>query len=156
MRRTLAGITVASAVVASVVACGPGTSNVPAQDVLNLINQKRAAGGCPAVAGDDKLRAAAERHAVDMRDKGVTGHTGSDGSTMGQRITDAGFSPLSLYGENMYIGGPGTSTAAATVDWWMGSPGHKANILNCQFTHIGVGVLYPSGKWYAVTDFGKH
>lgn len=155
MRRTLVGIAVAPAILA-LVACGSGTSNVPAQEVLDLVNQKRSAAGCPPVAGDDKLRAAAERHAVDMRDKGVTGHTGSDSSTAEQRIKEAGFAPLSLYAENMYIGGPGSSSAAATVDWWMNSPGHKANILNCQLTHIGVGVLYPSGKWYAVTDFGRH
>jgi uncharacterized protein YkwD len=39
----------------------------------------------------------------------------------------------------------------------MNSPGHKAILLDCQYTHAGVGVLYPGGaKWYAVTDFGRH
>jgi uncharacterized protein YkwD len=121
-----------------------------------LINEKRLAAGCPAVTGDDHLRAAADRHVIDMRDNGVTGHTGSDGSTPEQRIKDAGFTPLSKFGEVMYIWVP-ASSPAATVDWWMNSPGHKAILLDCQYTHAGVGLLYPGGvKWYAVTDFGTH
>ena len=155
MRRTLAAMAVGFALLTAFGACGSGASNVPAQEMLDLINQKRLAASCPAVKGDSQLRVAAERHAVDMRDKGVTGHIGSDGSTPVQRIKDAGFSPLSLSGENVYFATP-TSSVAATVDWWMNSPGHKANILNCQFTHLGVGLLYPTGKWFAVTVFATH
>jgi uncharacterized protein YkwD len=156
MRRTLAAMAVAAAVLVSVVSCRSGTSSVPGQDILDLINEKRLSAGCPVVKGDNQLRAAADRHAIDMRDNGVTGHTGSDSSTEKQRITDAGFTPLSKFGEVMYLS-PSASSAAATVDWWMNSPGHKAILLDCQYTHAGVAVLYPGGaKWYAVTDFGTH
>jgi uncharacterized protein YkwD len=159
MLRTLAGLAVvatAAAVLLSVVACSSGTSSVPAQDILDLINEKRQAAQCPPVQGDSQLRAAADRHVIDMRDNGVTGHTGTDGSTPEQRMKEAGFTPLSKSGEVMYIEVP-ASTAAKTVDWWMNSPTHRAILLDCGFTHAGVGLLYPGGvKWYAVTDFGKH
>lgn len=161
MHRTLAAIAVAGGL-ASLISCAPGTSSVPGQEILRLINEKRAAAGCPAVAGHDQLRAAGDRHAVDMRDKsahlqaGTDGHTGSDGSRPLQRINDAGFAPLSRHGEVLYWStSPASETA--TVDWWMNSPPHKAILLDCQFTHAGVGLLYPGGtKWYAVVDFGKH
>ena len=76
MLRTLAGLAVvatAAAVLLSVVACSSGTSNVPGQDILDLIDQKRQAAQCPPVKGDSQLGAAADRHVIDMRDNGVTG-----------------------------------------------------------------------------------
>ncbi len=163
MRRTFAEIAVAAVVLASVVSCGPGTGgSVPGKDILDLINKERATAGSPAVTGDDQLGAAAVRFAVDMRDNnahkqvGKDGHTGSDGSTPKQRIEAAGFTPLSSYGEVQYSSNS-PSSAKETVDWWMNSEPHKAIILDPQFTHAGVGLLYPGGtKWYAVVDFGKH
>lgn len=162
MRSTFPTIALAVSVLASVVSCGPGASNVPGSNLLDRINEKRVAEGCPKVAGDSRLRAAADRYAVDMRDNnaheqpGTDGHTGSDGSSPGQRIADAGFTPLTRHGEVIYWSAQ-PSSEAATLDWWMNSPRHKAIILDCQFTHAGVGLLYPGGtKWYAVVDFAKH
>ena len=72
----------------------------------------------------DHLRSAADRHAIDMRDNnahlqpGTDGHTGSDGSRPDKRIKDAGFAPLSKYGEIIYWSNS-ASTPEATVDWWM-------------------------------------
>jgi uncharacterized protein YkwD len=138
---------------------GTGTSNVPAKDVLDLINEKRAAAGCPPVEGDDELRVAAERLAADIRDHGENlndVHIASDGSTPLQRIQDAGFAPVGKYGETAYHWYP-TATPEQTVEWWMNSPGHKAILLDCEFTHAGVGLLYPGGQeWIAIVDFGKH
>jgi len=150
--------------------CGPGTSNVPATDIVKLINEKRTAAGCNEVTGNDQLRVAAEKQAVDIRDHpdwfGTPGtnppkhdiHTGTDSSTGGTRIAAAGYSPLSLWGEIIYWApGPPGNTAQASVDWWMNSPPHRAQIETCDYTNIGVGLLYPGGtQWIAVVDFGKH
>jgi uncharacterized protein YkwD len=141
-----------------------GTGSLPAQDLLDQINQKRAEGGCPAVAGNDQLRVAAEREAVDMRDNsahlqpGTDGHTGSDGSRPEQRIAAAGFAPASRTGEIIYSAtGPPGNTVAATIDAWMRSDLHRGIILTCGFTHAGVGLLYPGGvSWFAVVDFAAH
>jgi uncharacterized protein YkwD len=65
---------------------------------------------------------------------GTMSHTGSDGSDAGDRIARAGYS-ASTWGENVAAGYP---SASSVVDGWMGSSGHRQNILNPAFTHIGV------------------
>ncbi|HEY7723189.1 MAG TPA: CAP domain-containing protein [Pedococcus sp.] len=153
---------VAAAILTTANTCGPGTASVPAQDLLAQINAKRAAVGCQAVSGNDQLRAAAERHAVDMRDNPAVrtdpNHKGSDGSTPQQRIAEAGYAPASRTGEIMYFAlGPPGNSVQANVDWWMNSPPHRALIEDCSFTHAGVGLLYPGGtQWFSVIDFGAH
>lgn len=159
--RTTTAVLVAAVVLATAGSC-PGTSSVPGQDILDLINAKRSAAGCPAVSGDDQLGVAADRHTVDMRDNPAVRsdpkHLGSDGSTPEQRIADAGYTPTSRTGEIMYwASGPPGNTAQASIDWWMNSPPHRALIETCEFTHAGVGLVYPGGvEWYTTVDFGAH
>jgi uncharacterized protein YkwD len=62
-------------------------------------------------------------------------HTGSDGSNAGTRIARAGFA-AGAWGENVAAG---YGSAASVVTGWMGSTGHRENILNGAFTQIGVG-----------------
>jgi uncharacterized protein YkwD len=168
IRKYSGSVLIATTLSTLLTAC-PGTSSVPGQKLLDLINAKRAAVGCPAVTGSDQLRVAAEGHAVDIRDHpayfgppGTTPpndiHSGTDGSNPGQRIAAAGYSPLSLWGEIVYTAsGPPGNNEQATIDWWMNSPPHKGNIENCGFKNAGVGLLYPGGTaWIAVVDFGTH
>jgi uncharacterized protein YkwD len=169
-RRILTVLGVAAASSAVLTACATGTSNVPGTNLLNLINDKRVAHGCPKVSGNEQLRVAAERHAVDIRDHpahfGPPGtnppladiHKGTDGSTVGPRIAAAGYSPLSHGGEIIYwASGPPGNTEQATINWWMGSPGHRAHIEDCSFKEVGIGLLYPGGtQWIAVAVFGTH
>lgn len=61
-------------------------------------------------------------------------HTGSDGSNAGTRIARAGFD-ASTWGENVAAG---YTSAGSVVNGWMGSTGHRDNILDPSFTHIGV------------------
>ena len=131
-----------------------GTSSI-AQQVVILINSERAKiANCPALRLNDKLTAAAQAHSQDMADNNFFDHTGSNGSTLGQRITAAGYS-FSLAGEN--IAG-GQSTAQEAFDDWMSSPGHRANMLNCSFVDTGLGfVEKPGSEWlrYWTQDFAK-
>ena len=160
-RHVIAISAITASLLATASAC-PGTSSVPGQEILDLINAERAEVGCPAVTGNSQLRAAAERHAADMRDNPAVRsdphHLGSDGSTPSQRIEQAGYTPVSRTGEIMYwASGPPGNTAAASVDWWMNSPPHREIIQNCAFTHAGVGLFYPGGEgWYTTVDFGAH
>lgn len=64
-------------------------------------------------------------------------HTGSDGSTMVQRIDRVGF-PWRSAAENVAYGYP---SATAVMGAWMNSTGHRRNILSSN-THIGVGLAY--------------
>jgi uncharacterized protein YkwD len=124
------------------------------QACLTLINNHRAANGRPALTMQNQLGEAAELHSQDMAANQFLGHTGSDGSNPGQRITRTGYD-WTAWGENVYWNS-GNGSASAAVDWWKNSAGHNANMLGTTFTEIGVGRAQRSanGSWYWTTTFG--
>ena len=111
--------------------------------VLALVNDERAAVGCGAVTADDGLAAVARAHSEDMRDRGFFGHVNPDGLDPFERAEQAG---LTARAENIARGQQG---AAAVMDAWMNSAGHRANILNCDLTRLGVGIARgDGGPWW--------
>jgi uncharacterized protein YkwD len=125
------------------------------KQVVDLVNAERADAGCPALTVDDRLVAAAEAHAVDMVARQYFDHTSPDGSTPSSRSAAAGYpGPVA---ENIATG---YSTAAAVVEGWMDSPGHRANILDCDQRVTGVGhdpgslPGYAPGTWVQVFGAG--
>jgi uncharacterized protein YkwD len=115
----------------------------PTGRVLELVNAERAKGGCSPVTVDAKLTKAAQNHSQDMADHTNMSHTGSDGSSMTDRLGRVGYAYRSA-GENVAAG---YGTAESVMDGWMNSPGHKANILNCGFKEIGIGLAGPGNYW---------
>ncbi|WP_336706766.1 CAP domain-containing protein [Oerskovia sp. USHLN155] len=101
---------------------------------LTLVNAHRAAAGCPALRADEQLGRAATLHAQDMVAQGYFSHTSLDGRTFGDRVTAQGYARPG--GENIAAG---QKSAQAVVDAWMASEGHRANILDCDFTTMGLG-----------------
>ncbi|MFG2679617.1 CAP domain-containing protein [Streptomyces sp. NPDC048392] len=125
------------------------TGGVEAQ-VLALVNEERSAAGCSPVTANDRLTRAADDYSDVMAGSGVMSHTGPDGSTMASRVEAAGYR-WSTLGENI---ARGQADAASVMDSWMNSPGHRANILNCSFKELGVGVHFGDvGPWWT-QDFG--
>ncbi|WP_422752889.1 CAP domain-containing protein [Micromonospora sp. WMMD708] len=114
------------------------------QQVVDLVNAERAKAGCAAVTVDAKLTLAAQQHSQDQADHKTMTHTGSDGSNAGQRLDRAGYA-WRTYGENVAWN---QQTPAAVMQAWMNSSGHRANILNCAFTQIGVGVANGNGPYW--------
>ncbi|MCL7457113.1 CAP domain-containing protein [Micromonospora echinofusca] len=123
---------------------GSTAAGSQASQVVALVNAERAKAGCGAVSVDDKLTTAAQRHSQDQADHRNMSHTGSDGSNVGTRLDRVGYS-WRTYGENVAWN---QKTPAAVMDAWMNSPGHRANILNCAFTEIGVGVASSNGPYW--------
>ncbi|QKW37283.1 hypothetical protein HUT06_27440 [Actinomadura sp. NAK00032] len=121
----------------------PAAGGAAAQ-VISLVNKERAKNGCRALTSNGKLAAAAQRHSADMARRGFFDHTNPDGKSPGDRITAAGYR-WSTYGENIAKGQP---TPASVMKSWMNSPGHRANILNCGFREIGVGVVKSGGPYW--------
>jgi len=119
-------------------------------EAVRLTNAARKQAGCPPVKMDGHLRTAAREHSADMVQKKYFSHTGSDGRGFQQRITDAGYKdPRS---ENIATGFP---TAAAVMQAWLNSAGHKANIVDCDATSVGVGVARAAnGTVLWTADFG--
>jgi RNA polymerase sigma factor (sigma-70 family) len=123
----------------------PRTATTVEQQVVALVNARRAAAGCRPLRVSPALHGAAQRHSQDMASRRVLDHRGSGGDGPGERITAAGFR-WSTWAENI---ARGQSGPPAVVDGWMGSPGHRANILNCGLTMVGVGVVRGSGgPWW--------
>ncbi|MBQ0996527.1 sigma-70 family RNA polymerase sigma factor [Streptomyces sp. RK62] len=118
--------------------------------VVALVNKERATAGCGPLAEDSLLDKSAQEHSADMAARDFFDHTNPDGADPGQRITAAGYR-WSTYGENIAMG---QQTPEAVMESWMNSPGHRANILNCSFKDIGVGVHEgPGGPWWT-QNFG--
>ncbi|HWI42026.1 MAG TPA: CAP domain-containing protein [Nocardioides sp.] len=120
-------------------------------EVLSLVNQERTKAGCAPVAYEWHLHLAARGHSVEMAKSGVLAHESPDGRTPSDRITAAGYH-WTAWGENVAAHQP---TAAQVMHDWMNSPPHKANILNCVFTELGVGLAFDgAGHPYWTQDFG--
>ena len=125
--------------------CSPGYGPSLEDQVVGLINQERINNGLPALTVRSQLTAAARGHSQDMACNGFFSHTGSDGSTARDRIARQGYS-TTWVGENIY--GGTMSSPSVVVTWWMNSAPHRANILNTNYTSIGIGYVYVSTALY--------
>ena len=120
----------------------PGNPNVPdndtenadfVQQVVNLVNQERAKAGLSPVTADTSIQAAAQVRAKEI-EKSFS-HTRPDGSSFSTALTQQGVTYRGS-GENIAWG---QKTPEQVMNGWMNSEGHRANILNKNFTKIGVG-----------------
>jgi len=109
----------------------PPPAPVCSDDVLVCVNIARAEHGLGALSADGALNAAAQNCADRMAGSGELTH--SSGGPGG----------FSYWGENIAVGYP---SAAAVFEGWMGSEGHRANILNPNYTSMGIG--YAPGNWW--------
>jgi uncharacterized protein YkwD len=116
-------------------------------DVVRLTNAERQKAGCAPLTVVAELNQAAQSHSQDMATHNFVGHIGSDGSTVTDRLERAGYVGWWEVAENVAAGQP---TAEAAVAWWMNSPGHRANILNCRLKDIGVGYATNPNSTYRV------
>ncbi|MFE7773533.1 sigma-70 family RNA polymerase sigma factor [Streptomyces sp. NPDC057445] len=129
----------------------PATPSGTADQVIALVNTERSKAGCGPVSNNDKLATAAGNHSADMAARDFFDHTNPDGKDPGDRITATGYR-WSTYGENI---ARGQQTPASVMDSWMNSPGHRANILNCSFKEMGVGIHNGSGGPWWTQAFGS-
>ncbi|MGW7367719.1 CAP domain-containing protein [Streptomyces sp. NPDC054841] len=125
-----------------------GEAAVEAQ-VLDLVNEERAKVGCSPVRADASLGALAGSFSEDMAGRGFFDHTDPDGDTPWDRAAQAGVSGLGA--ENI---ARGQADARTVMNSWMNSDGHRANILNCEYKTLGVGVSFAEGGPWWTQDFG--
>jgi serralysin len=116
------------------------------QYMLELINAARVKAGIQPLAGNAKLNDAADTHVNWMISNNILSHTGAGGSSSYDRMVSAGFEfgSTRYWGEN--IAWESLRGAAGYADevkdlhnWLMNSPGHYANIMNANFTQVGIG-----------------
>ncbi|MGH2840302.1 MAG: CAP domain-containing protein [Solirubrobacteraceae bacterium] len=133
---------------------------------LCLINQERTTRGLAPVKSNAHLQKAARRYSRLMVTQSFFDHVSPSGSTLVSRVRKGtkylhGAKSWSL-GENLAWGSGEFATPAYTVQAWMDSPGHRKNVLNRSFRHIGIGVVtgapVPTNGLPAATyttDFGR-
>ena len=127
----------------------PSIGNATERKVVKLVNAQRAKAGCKSLRVDRRLRKAAYLHARDMGAPHYFDHNSRNGRTPWDRIKAQGYTTPSA--ENIAAGQP---SPASVMDAWMHSEGHRANILNCDYKAIGVGVWKGGGGPIWTQDFG--
>jgi uncharacterized protein YkwD len=158
MVRTLAVVTLAALAAAAPINAKPRISSMKGEAAVGLaavdtsvqialtrINELRRQAGAAPLVLNTQLTAAAQGHADDMAAKGYFSHASRDGRTPGQRIAATGYR-YTAYGENI-AWGYADWNAALTA--WMGSSGHRANILSTRYREVGLGLK----NRYYVADF---
>jgi uncharacterized protein YkwD len=125
-------------------------------EVLNWTNYYRSKNGVAPLARNAKLDSAALVKANDMFARQYFEHVAPSGEDGADLITWAGYDYL-MVGENLAEGN--FSDAKDLVDAWMGSPGHRANILKAPFKEIGIAVMEGNYQGHnvlmAVQEFGR-
>jgi uncharacterized protein YkwD len=145
----------------------PGASaGSPAAQVLALINQARSAAGLAPLTITAGLNTSASRHNATMAGGCGLSHQCQGEADLGARETAAGVT-WTACGENIGEGGPVADSSAAIAQMAVGltqsmlnekppDDGHRLNILNRSFTHIGIAVYHdPSGTVWLTQDFSN-
>ncbi|MCD8214904.1 MAG: CAP domain-containing protein [Clostridiales bacterium] len=125
------------------------SSSKAAQEILQLVNEERAAAGLSSLTLDSSLTNAAQLKAQDMADNNYFSHTSPTYGTPFQMLTSLGIS-YKAAGENIAMG---QKSAEAVMTAWMNSEGHKANILSSSYGKLGVGYVNQNGTTYWVQIF---
>jgi uncharacterized protein YkwD len=104
---------------------------------------------------DARLAAVARAHSEEMASKGFFGHAAIDGSMPGVRISRAGIQ-WRASGENIAKFPDISEAETAFMNEPKFQPNHRANILNPDFTHVGVGIARgPDGMLYITQEFAQ-
>ncbi|MFG1665610.1 CAP domain-containing protein [Streptomyces sp. Y7] len=124
----------------------PGDLPRTAAEVVDLTNRERARAGLRPLSADPALTTAAQSYSADMAARAFYSHTSPEGTQPWDRAAAAG-SRMRAIGENIACG---QRSPAEVVEGWMNSPGHRANILKRDFTHIGIGFAGggPAGTYW--------
>ncbi len=120
--------------------------------IVELVNEERSQQGLPPVAGNATLARIAGDYACQMIENDFFDHTNPiTGSTIGSRALQYAYY-FTKVGENL---AGGFTTPEETMSQWMDSPGHRANILDEDFTELGAAVRTGGYyRWYWVQEFG--
>lgn len=118
--------------------------------VLELVNAERAKNGLSALQMDESVRKVARVKSSDMSQNNYFSHTSPTYGTPFEMLKSYGISYKSA-GENI---AQGYTSPEAVVNGWMNSSGHRANILNASYTHIGIG-YEANGNYWTQMFIGK-
>ncbi|MBN1503373.1 CAP domain-containing protein [Candidatus Woesearchaeota archaeon] len=139
----------------------PAVSNIDESEIeseiFELINQKRAEFGNPAVEWHSKVYEISKVYSREMAEKGDFAHTTASGMSVADRFRTANLFYI-IANEILYLIPSSTENIAEqAVEGWMDSPGHRSVIVDRDkfFTHAAVGVTCLDKYCYIVMNFAK-
>jgi uncharacterized protein YkwD len=112
--------------------------------LLQEINAVRTTRGLEKLSASTALSRSAAAHSRAMATYGFFSHESRNGTSFSQRIKQY-YGPRSgawTVGENLAMFGSSTPTAGEIVAAWMGSPGHRANLLRGVFHEAGIAIMF--------------
>ena len=113
------------------------------EQVVSLVNKERAKEGLAPLTSNWELARVAKYKSQDMHDKNYFSHTSPTYGSPFDMMKKFDISYKSA-GENI---AKGQTSAAQVMEAWMNSSGHRANIMDAKFTHIGVGYVKDGNYW---------
>ena len=125
----------------------PVSNSSYAKEMLNLINQERAANGVLQLKWNEELAKVAQAKAQDMVDNNYFSHTSPTYGSPFDMMKSFGIS-YRYAGENIAK----NSSVAKAHTALMNSEGHRKNILNSNFTSIGIGIVKTSSNSYTIVQ----
>lgn len=137
------GLAIVSAPAAVKVARAQGSvlayasGSITPSELLLLTNQARSSNGLPALRMDSRLNSSAQAKAQNMFAEDYWAHVSPSGIQPWYWFTQANYS-YKYAGENL---AKDFDTSAGTMDGWMNSSGHRANILNANYVDVGFAVV---------------
>jgi len=128
--------------------------------IFDLVNGERESRGLPLLARDEDLARLAFGHSQDMLERNFMDHINPDGLSPSDRIGRGHRKLIGATGENVWEGtGYGDLSVGELARLihksWMGSPGHRKNILKPKYTHLGIGVIRRGEKVKATQKFSE-
>ena len=120
------------------------------EEMARLVNAHRAARGCPALVWLQPAADAAQAHSADMARRNYFDHVSPEGTQPWDRLAARGVRYQRM-AEN--IAWTPDQSARQTLQGWIASPGHRANLDNCAFTHHGIGMQNAYWTHVFVTPF---
>lgn len=110
-------------------------TSMSASGLLSSTNQQRSANGAPALTLNSKLNSAAQAKANDMASRNYWSHNTPEGNPPWVFVDAQGYNYQKI-GENLAAG---FTSESATINGWMNSASHKANMLDIAFKEVGFG-----------------
>jgi uncharacterized protein YkwD len=126
-----------------------GSEEALALECFDLLNAERRKAGVDELDLLDPCTDAAYLHSLDMDLRDFFDHVNPDGDDPGDRLHDQGI-PWSGFAENI---ARGYVTAEDVIAGWMASEGHRNNMLNPTYTHVGIGVHEGGGGPFWTQNF---
>ena len=122
-----------------------------AAEVFSLVNENRSDNGASALTRNATLSELAMQRAAEIALYYESSHLRPDDSEC-FTIIDGVYTGWTAYGENIAIG---QTSPEEVMDAWMNSEGHRANILDTEYTQIGIGCFYAGGIYCWVQLFSN-